>query len=247
MNGRLFTGLRGVLIGLVAVLAVVASVVGVAAPAGAIVGGNQTSPYSYPYYVRLRVYKYSSSFQYATCGGSIIDSQWILTAAHCMTDGATRQQISVQVMILDNCGVNAVELRIHPLWDGDWSNGHDLALLRIPNGSAHCVGPTGNQIYPRPIQVGEDQIRSPVAVQVADRDAGAVAVEQVYRVASDRSGEIQGVRYEGARTGRLVRERAGSRRIGPDHVALNLVGAGAATLDDDACVGVAGNQVPRAG
>ena len=40
MNGRLFTGLRGVLIGLVAVLAVVASVVGVAAPAGAIVGGN---------------------------------------------------------------------------------------------------------------------------------------------------------------------------------------------------------------
>ena len=63
MNGRLFTGLRGVLIGLVAVLAAVASVVGVAAPAGAIVGGNQTSPYSYPYYVRLRVYKYSSSFQ----------------------------------------------------------------------------------------------------------------------------------------------------------------------------------------
>jgi len=72
-----------------------------------------------------------------------------------MTDGAQKQQIGVQVFILDNCGVNAVELRIHPLWDNDWSNGHDLALLRIPDGSAHCVGPSGDQIYPRPIQVGD--------------------------------------------------------------------------------------------
>jgi hypothetical protein len=153
MKARLFTRVRAVVA--LASVAAIASVVGFAAPAEAIVGGKQTTPYSYPYYVRLRVYKYSSTFSYATCGGSIIDSQWILTAAHCMTDGAQRQQISVQVMILDNCNVSAVELRIHPLWDGDWSNGHDLALLRIPNGSAHCIGPSGSQIYPHPVQVGD--------------------------------------------------------------------------------------------
>jgi len=153
MEGRLFTRRRAI-VGLAAVLAI-ASVVGFAAPAEAIVGGKPTTPFSYPYYVQLRIYKYSSTFQYATCGGSLIDSQWVLTAAHCMTNGAQKQEIGVQALILDNCNVSAVELRIHPLWDGDVTNGHDLALLRIPNGSAHCVGSSGNQIYPRPIQVGD--------------------------------------------------------------------------------------------
>lgn len=155
MQATLLRRLRGAAIGVIASVLAIASVVGFAAPAGAIIGGDATTPYSYPYYVQLHIFKYTSPYSYAVCGGSIIDSQWILTAAHCMTNGAQRQQISVQALILDNCNVNALELRIHPLWDGDWSNGHDLALLRIPNGSAHCVDPYGNQMYPRPIQVGD--------------------------------------------------------------------------------------------
>ena len=155
MFGALHTRIRRAAVVLASTLVVIGSVVGLAAPAEAITNGKPTSPFSYPYYVRLRVYKYTSQFQYATCGGSLIDSQWILTAAHCMTEGAQKQSIGVQAWILDNCGVSAVELRIHPLRDGDWSNGHDLALVRIPNGTAHCVGPTRSQVYPKPVQVGD--------------------------------------------------------------------------------------------
>jgi secreted trypsin-like serine protease len=129
----------------------------VASPAQAIVNGKQTSAYSYPYFVSVHVFKTSGQFKFDTCGGSLIDSQWVLTAAHCMTDGLQGNQVNkVQVLILDKCQVDAVELRVHPLWDGDVTNGHDLALLRIPAGTAHCAGSSpSNQVYPHPVQVGD--------------------------------------------------------------------------------------------
>jgi secreted trypsin-like serine protease len=92
-----------------------------------------TTPDQYPYFVRVRIYKYADLNKYAVCGGSVIDPGWILTAAHCMTHSAERSEIAVDVLVHDSdyLRVPVVELILHPLWDGDATNGHDLALLRV--------------------------------------------------------------------------------------------------------------------
>lgn len=50
---------------------------------GRIVGGDDASPGQFPYQISLRI-KDSH-----TCGGSIIDNEWILTAAHCVAVNVT--------------------------------------------------------------------------------------------------------------------------------------------------------------
>lgn len=52
-------------------------------PESRIIGGNLASAGQFPYQVALSISNSAGSW---FCGGSIIDANWILTAAHC-TDG----------------------------------------------------------------------------------------------------------------------------------------------------------------
>src|SRR5262245_35510345 len=117
-----------------------ASIVLVAVPAGAIVGGNATSPDQYPYYVRLLIHKYEDLSKSSECGGSVIDTGWILTAAHCITHDLERDAITIDVFIHDTYRYDAIGLIIHPLWTGDVSDGHDLALVRVPSYATEAGG-----------------------------------------------------------------------------------------------------------
>ncbi|MEM1108032.1 MAG: trypsin-like serine protease [Planctomycetota bacterium] len=70
------------------------------------------------------------------CSGSLIgDGQYILSAAHCFTDDFGTQTVTSASFALDTPSgtvvANASTIDIHPLWNGDFFNGHDVAVLTL--------------------------------------------------------------------------------------------------------------------
>ncbi len=114
----------------------------------AIVGGVEVSPSIYPAYVRV----YSPGAQ---CGGTVIAPDTVLTAGHCIDGGVTAAQVSVRVR--DVTLRQATDVRVHPLWNGNPGDGHDLGLITLTPNSTNDVAP---------VQVGSPWDESYLAANV---------------------------------------------------------------------------------
>ena len=107
-----------------------ASIVSPARDASAVVGGSQTTIEAHPWQALVIVAPDSR-----LCGGSIIDSEWIVTAAHCVV-GASPDGVDVHVgtsTLRDRSAGNratVVEVVVHPDWD-ESAYRNDVALLRL--------------------------------------------------------------------------------------------------------------------
>ncbi|XP_063079933.1 IgGFc-binding protein-like [Engraulis encrasicolus] len=98
-----------------------------------IVGGEDSAAGSWPWQVSLQ-----RDLEHY-CGGSLINNQWILTAAHC-TDGISsadmaRWTVRLGVKDLDISSANELtntltEVIVHPEYD-DWTLDNDIALLQM--------------------------------------------------------------------------------------------------------------------
>uniref|UniRef100_A0A336K3T8 CSON010158 protein n=1 Tax=Culicoides sonorensis TaxID=179676 RepID=A0A336K3T8_CULSO len=94
-----------------------------------IVGGQAARPGQYPYQVSLRFIKNYKHF----CGGAIIDTRWILTAAHCFIGGERSYQIFATVGAIstyDGVHHNVSGILAHPYFNLQTVS-YDIALVRV--------------------------------------------------------------------------------------------------------------------
>lgn len=73
-------------------------------------------------------------------GTVIADGSWVLTAAHVVDSGAP----SNWSFVLGNNTYSVSAIYVHPLWNGNISNGRDIALVKL---SSAVTGVTPAQIY----------------------------------------------------------------------------------------------------
>ncbi len=104
-----------------------------------IVGGEDASR-SYPWMAGLHSYNPDTN-QYVVfpfCGGSLIAPGWVLTAAHCLDDGSTAEEVLLRINQPDigppgsriQPDYDAVALALHNSFT-DVSSGFDIALVQL--------------------------------------------------------------------------------------------------------------------
>ncbi|KAM6928367.1 elastase-1-like [Xenentodon cancila] len=99
-----------------------------------VVGGEVAKAHSWPWQISLQ-YKSGTNY-YHTCGGSLIKTGWVMTAAHCVDRSMTWRVILGEHDLNVNSGreqvIGVSRVYVHPKWDPSrLSDGYDIALLKL--------------------------------------------------------------------------------------------------------------------
>ena len=105
----------------------------------AIIGGEEAEPGEFPFQVALVTT--SSRFQF--CGGTFIDGDWVMTAAHCVDDVTDPDVMKVLAgahnKLTDGELIDVERVYIHPSYATQAGISSDIALLKL----------SGEHMYPR--------------------------------------------------------------------------------------------------
>uniref|UniRef100_A0A3Q0S0Q4 pancreatic elastase n=1 Tax=Amphilophus citrinellus TaxID=61819 RepID=A0A3Q0S0Q4_AMPCI len=99
-----------------------------------VIGGEVAQPNTWPWQISLQ-YRSGSSY-YHTCGGTLVQRGWVMTAAHCVDSPRTWRVVLGEHDLYSNSGreqiIEVGQVYIHPKWDASkLSQGNDIALLKL--------------------------------------------------------------------------------------------------------------------
>ncbi len=139
----------------------------IGAPRGDIVGGAEADPGEWPWQVAILFADEPDLYYAQYCGGSLIDPEWVVTAAHCVTNDFGEpmyaREVKVGVGIHDLNGpagqvIRVGQVFVHPGYGDEGSDDtNDIALLRLVEPAP--LGPTV-QTIPLVETVGDAAIQS---------------------------------------------------------------------------------------
>ncbi|KAK7066348.1 hypothetical protein SK128_015608, partial [Halocaridina rubra] len=98
-----------------------------------IVGGIEAVPHSWPHQVALFI-----DGMYF-CGGSLISTEWVLTAAHCM-DGAGFVDVvmgahNIRESEPEQVSMTSTDFFVHENWNS-FTLSNDISLIRLPSAAS---------------------------------------------------------------------------------------------------------------
>jgi len=109
-----------------------------------IIGGTNASPDDYPWAVALLRANIGDGFDAQFCGGTLIASRWILTAAHCVNDLSSASEIEVAIGINNLNNISNTDRQtvsnifVHPSYNTISLN-NDIALLELATPSSNTA------------------------------------------------------------------------------------------------------------